>query len=336
MFCVCRRVIRFLVRHVKYFLGLRYEVSGWERLQTDGPYVIISNHQSSLDVLGEQYMHIQTHSITLSNTIPVKGVTICQSYNREKKISQRDCSKDRKQILADLLRIRPMGRHAQTRLKSSPSYLNTQTSHDWSHHLQAWWRFCRTAVPWLPRRSWYGRGRWEWSAGWEESSSSTAKRPATQRPSWATPRRPCWLTRCVFREHCMVWDVVCWATISLVSQYINRYKKDFCFSYIHDLTEFLYVLHFWKNCFELFCAPQVLVFSVNVNLVLNIKCGRNIEISTSLFVKCYWKWSCFYCQLSSSSRSACGCFPKARAIRRATFCLLKRERFIWLYKHRWA
>lgn len=40
--------------------------------------------------------------------------------------------------------------------------------------------------------------------------------------------------------------------------------------------------------------------------------------------------------LPTSSRSACGCFPKAHAIRRATFCHLKRERFIWLYKHRWA
>ncbi|TRY64891.1 hypothetical protein DNTS_024595 [Danionella cerebrum] len=46
------RVIQFLVRHVKYFMGLRYQVSGWEHLQTEGPYVIISNHQSSLDVLG--------------------------------------------------------------------------------------------------------------------------------------------------------------------------------------------------------------------------------------------------------------------------------------------
>ncbi|XP_062409986.1 1-acyl-sn-glycerol-3-phosphate acyltransferase beta [Sardina pilchardus] len=46
------RIIRSLVRHVKYFLGLRFEVSGWEHLQTEGPYVIISNHQSSLDVLG--------------------------------------------------------------------------------------------------------------------------------------------------------------------------------------------------------------------------------------------------------------------------------------------
>ncbi|XP_069556973.1 1-acyl-sn-glycerol-3-phosphate acyltransferase beta [Brachyistius frenatus] len=46
------RIIRSLARHVKYFLGLRFDVSGWEHLQTEGPYVIISNHQSSLDVLG--------------------------------------------------------------------------------------------------------------------------------------------------------------------------------------------------------------------------------------------------------------------------------------------
>ncbi|KAJ3605272.1 hypothetical protein NHX12_027322 [Muraenolepis orangiensis] len=46
------RLISALIRHVKYFLGLRFEVSGSEHLLTEGPYVIISNHQSSLDVLG--------------------------------------------------------------------------------------------------------------------------------------------------------------------------------------------------------------------------------------------------------------------------------------------
>lgn len=54
-----------MVRHVKYFLGLRYQVSGWEHLQTDGPYVIISNHQSSLDVLGELIHTINQHSMCL-------------------------------------------------------------------------------------------------------------------------------------------------------------------------------------------------------------------------------------------------------------------------------
>lgn len=52
-----------MVRHVKYFLGLRYQVSGWEHLQTDGPYVIISNHQSSLDVLGELIHTNNQHSM---------------------------------------------------------------------------------------------------------------------------------------------------------------------------------------------------------------------------------------------------------------------------------
>ncbi|KAJ8285633.1 hypothetical protein GJAV_G00029100 [Gymnothorax javanicus] len=46
------RVIRFLGRYVKYIMGLQFVVSGRENLQMDGPYVIISNHQSSLDVLG--------------------------------------------------------------------------------------------------------------------------------------------------------------------------------------------------------------------------------------------------------------------------------------------
>ncbi len=63
VFISCR-VIRFVVRHVKYFLGVRYQVSGWEHLQTDGPYVIISNHQSSLDVLGERI-----HSTNQHNTV---------------------------------------------------------------------------------------------------------------------------------------------------------------------------------------------------------------------------------------------------------------------------
>lgn len=62
VFISCR-VIRFVVRHVKYFLGVRYQVSGWEHLQTDGPYVIISNHQSSLDVLGERIHSTNQHSV---------------------------------------------------------------------------------------------------------------------------------------------------------------------------------------------------------------------------------------------------------------------------------
>lgn len=65
VFISCR-VIRFVVRHVKYFLGVRYQVSGWEHLQTEGPYVIISNHQSSLDVLGERIHSTNQHNTACS------------------------------------------------------------------------------------------------------------------------------------------------------------------------------------------------------------------------------------------------------------------------------
>lgn len=46
------RIIRAFVRTMKYFFGLRFEVKGLENFQVDGPCVIISNHQSILDMIG--------------------------------------------------------------------------------------------------------------------------------------------------------------------------------------------------------------------------------------------------------------------------------------------
>ncbi|XP_039631112.1 1-acyl-sn-glycerol-3-phosphate acyltransferase beta [Polypterus senegalus] len=46
------RILAWLTRHVKHLLGLKYHVSGLEHLELEGSYVVISNHQSSLDVLG--------------------------------------------------------------------------------------------------------------------------------------------------------------------------------------------------------------------------------------------------------------------------------------------
>ncbi|KAK6481043.1 1-acyl-sn-glycerol-3-phosphate acyltransferase alpha-like [Huso huso] len=46
------RIVRAFCWHVKYFLGVRYKVSGLEHFQTEGPYVILCNHQSTLDILG--------------------------------------------------------------------------------------------------------------------------------------------------------------------------------------------------------------------------------------------------------------------------------------------
>lgn len=184
LFASCR-VIRFVVRHVKYFLGLRFQVSGWEHLQTDGPYVIISNHQSSLDVLGEwKKKHNQS-------TLSVFGITITTTL-----------------IYEGMVRItvwqNSSCQHDQTCMCS----VHTQMSHMiilvlpvflcwFSSSLQVWWRSCRTAARWSLRRSWYGPGQWAWFAGWEESSSLTAKRPGTPRTSWAMPLKPCWPIRSV-------------------------------------------------------------------------------------------------------------------------------------------
>ncbi|XP_021050140.1 1-acyl-sn-glycerol-3-phosphate acyltransferase beta [Mus pahari] len=45
-------IISWFVRSFKYMYGLRFEVSGQKKLEVDGPCVIISNHQSILDMMG--------------------------------------------------------------------------------------------------------------------------------------------------------------------------------------------------------------------------------------------------------------------------------------------
>ncbi|XP_064146712.1 1-acyl-sn-glycerol-3-phosphate acyltransferase beta isoform X2 [Loxodonta africana] len=46
------RIISWFVRSFKYLYGLRFEVHGLEKLEADQPCVIISNHQSILDMMG--------------------------------------------------------------------------------------------------------------------------------------------------------------------------------------------------------------------------------------------------------------------------------------------
>ena len=48
-----RRIISWFVRSFKYAYGLRFEVKGRETLDEDQPCVIISNHQSILDMMGK-------------------------------------------------------------------------------------------------------------------------------------------------------------------------------------------------------------------------------------------------------------------------------------------
>ncbi|XP_013362155.1 PREDICTED: 1-acyl-sn-glycerol-3-phosphate acyltransferase beta [Chinchilla lanigera] len=45
-------IISWFVRSFKYMYGLRFKVQGRQKLEMDGPCVIISNHQSILDMMG--------------------------------------------------------------------------------------------------------------------------------------------------------------------------------------------------------------------------------------------------------------------------------------------
>ncbi|XP_064249444.1 1-acyl-sn-glycerol-3-phosphate acyltransferase beta isoform X5 [Passer domesticus] len=46
------RIIKAVVRSFKYFFGVRFEVKGLENFKVEGPAVIVSNHQSVLDMMG--------------------------------------------------------------------------------------------------------------------------------------------------------------------------------------------------------------------------------------------------------------------------------------------
>lgn len=48
------RIIKTVVRTFKYFFGLRFEVKGLENFEVEGPAIIVSNHQSILDMMGEE------------------------------------------------------------------------------------------------------------------------------------------------------------------------------------------------------------------------------------------------------------------------------------------
>ncbi|KAH0615457.1 hypothetical protein JD844_004708, partial [Phrynosoma platyrhinos] len=46
------RIIKNVVRSFKYFYGIRFETKGLEHFEIEGPCVIVSNHQSILDMMG--------------------------------------------------------------------------------------------------------------------------------------------------------------------------------------------------------------------------------------------------------------------------------------------
>lgn len=49
---LCPRLLRAAIRPLKYFYGIKIQVWGSEHLNIKGPYVIVCNHQASLDLLG--------------------------------------------------------------------------------------------------------------------------------------------------------------------------------------------------------------------------------------------------------------------------------------------
>ncbi|XP_056207143.1 1-acyl-sn-glycerol-3-phosphate acyltransferase beta [Falco biarmicus] len=46
------RIIKTVVKTFKYFFGLRFEVKGLKNFEVEGPAIIVSNHQSILDMMG--------------------------------------------------------------------------------------------------------------------------------------------------------------------------------------------------------------------------------------------------------------------------------------------
>ncbi|XP_010876594.1 1-acyl-sn-glycerol-3-phosphate acyltransferase beta [Esox lucius] len=95
------RVIRALVRHVKYFLGLRFAVIGLEHLQTEGPYVIISNHQSSLDVLGVMEVLPDRCSMVAKKELVYAGTVGIVSWLGGIVFINRKKTSDAKSVMAD-------------------------------------------------------------------------------------------------------------------------------------------------------------------------------------------------------------------------------------------
>lgn len=46
------KVLQFMLLHIKYLYGIKIDVKGWENFPLKEPYVVVSNHQSSIDLLG--------------------------------------------------------------------------------------------------------------------------------------------------------------------------------------------------------------------------------------------------------------------------------------------
>jgi hypothetical protein len=57
-----------MLLHIKYLYGIRVEVRGAHHFPPSQPYVVVSNHQSSLDLLGETLPN-GTHSLAMPSLV---------------------------------------------------------------------------------------------------------------------------------------------------------------------------------------------------------------------------------------------------------------------------
>lgn len=52
------RFIIWAMNHVKTLFGIEVEIRGQENLQSDKPYILVINHQSSLDCIGKRSSYL--------------------------------------------------------------------------------------------------------------------------------------------------------------------------------------------------------------------------------------------------------------------------------------
>lgn len=49
---LCPRLLRFAIRPLKHLYGIKMQVCGSENLNTKEPYVMVCNHQATIDLMG--------------------------------------------------------------------------------------------------------------------------------------------------------------------------------------------------------------------------------------------------------------------------------------------
>lgn len=65
----CDRVASRFCRYASFIVGIEWELRGLENWDNEQCYIVISNHQSSLDILGKHYLYIILLQLLLTRDI---------------------------------------------------------------------------------------------------------------------------------------------------------------------------------------------------------------------------------------------------------------------------